>query len=92
MKQANNGQTPRPEIQNAPPQTVVKTAPQFEPALPNLNLSSGADGLDQAIHARGGHGIFGEPKVCLRLNMLLLLLFLFDYLFILLLTDMKCNK
>ena len=72
MKQANNGQTPRPEIQNAPPQTVVKTAPQFEPALPNLNLSSGADGLDQAIHARGGHGIFGEPKVCLRLTMLLL--------------------
>lgn len=63
MKQANDGQTPRPDIQQPLTQPVVKTVPQYEPLL-NLNLSNGAEALDNAVHARGGNGIFGEPKVC----------------------------
>ncbi|XP_067934843.1 centrosome and spindle pole-associated protein 1-like [Watersipora subatra] len=62
MKQANTGQTPRPNVQAAPVPAPVQAAPQFDPTLPNLNSSYGADGLDSVGYARGGHGIFGEPK------------------------------
>lgn len=68
MKQANNGLTPRPDIQNAPIHAPIhapaNTTPRFDTALPDLNLSAGADVFDGTGHARGGHGIFGEPKVC----------------------------
>lgn len=65
MKLANTGQTPRPGYQAAPNQTAVAAAPAAattpRAAELNLNLSGGAGALEG--HARGGNGIFGEPKV-----------------------------
>lgn len=64
MKQSNNGQTPRPDVQAPPAQTAVMAPSHFEaPPLLNLNLSNGTEAMDNAMHARGGNGIFGEPKV-----------------------------
>lgn len=76
MKLANNGQTPRPDYQapSAPQVPVAAAAaPQTGGGLAamtprtagdlNLNLSGSGNTLGDG-HARGGNGIFGEPKVC----------------------------
>ena len=77
MKLANNGQTPRPDYQTAPTAPVVAAAgglsqPGAAPTLTprtagelNLNLSGGGSVLGDG-HARGGNGIFGEPKVYIK--------------------------
>ena len=78
MKLANTGQTPRPDYQTAPTAPVVAAAgglsqPRAAPTLTprtagelNLNLSGGGGVLGDG-HARGGNGIFGEPKVYIKM-------------------------
>lgn len=70
MKNSNNGLTPRPDFQNAPTQAAapVSNAPMF--SLPDLSLPELSTKIDTG-HGRGGHGIFGEPKVCNFLNKIL---------------------
>jgi len=62
MNKQNDGRTPRVPMDvgsAAPPPPISGNTPRFTPTLPTTDVLGGADPKE---FARGGNGIFGEPK------------------------------